>query len=143
MSGYEYRRVEMGWGDLLELPDGGHYRLFDSALGELSTIQRVVGEAEAAFAQRKRDLATEYLNPLGRDGWRILYFTPSVIRAAATGVTLIADWPGGTHVLAREVSGELVSTAEARERPERLQHLRERLRMLAVELSRRPVSGDA
>jgi hypothetical protein len=46
-----------------------------------------------------------YLNALGREGWRVIYYTPAVVRTPTAGETLMATWPSGTHVLVREVAG--------------------------------------
>jgi hypothetical protein len=102
---YEYRRLEVGWEDLGPIP-ADRLRLHDSAQAEPITLTRDAGEGAEAFRARRCAFLLEYLNALGRDGWRVLYYAPAVVRTPAAGVTLIADWPGGTHFLAREVTEE-------------------------------------
>ena len=103
MAGYEYRRLEVGWEDLAPGPAADRLRLHDSARAEPVTLTRAEGESPAAFRERLGAFVLAYLNTLGRAGWRVLSYAPAVLRTPATGVTLIAGWPIGSHFLAREV----------------------------------------
>jgi hypothetical protein len=102
---YEYRRLEVGWEDFEAAP-GDRLHLHDSGAPDPLVLERGPGEGMAAFLARQKTFMLGYLNLLGQGGWRVLYYAPAVLRTPSAGTTLIADWPRGTHFLAREVPDE-------------------------------------
>lgn len=106
MTTYEYRRLlvrrDRVWGE--------------NWTGGAPNLWRFIGEDtgspdDPAFASEGSEWEwppdgipahMAYLNRLGQDGWRVLYFSPETgLLSNGTG-RLAENWPLGTHVLLRE-----------------------------------------
>ena len=131
---YACRRLEVGreHEPVGPGPPPARSRIHDTA-GALIELVGAPGEHPAAFAARRATAVTERLAALGRQGWRVLYYTPAVLRSPVGGEAHIAPWPVGTHLLVR-AEPETPSP----ERAARRRELAEELRRLAAALRDRP-----
>ena len=127
---YAYRRLEVGWEDepVGPGPPPTRCRIHDTA-GGLIELVGSPGERLAAFVARRAAVVQERLQALGRQGWRVLSYTPAVLRSPVGGETHIAPWPVGTHLLVREEPA-----SPSPERAARRRELAEELRRLAAAL---------
>jgi len=136
MARYEYQRLDVGWEDLGPAP-ADRCCIHGGVGPDPSVLVRGADEDRERFVRRTRDVITKTLNTLGRAGWRVVYYAPAVVRTPATGVTLIADWPGGTHWLARELPEARSGCVADAEREARLRAVANRLRELSAQLAAR------
>ena len=98
-----YRRLKVNLHQAQSRKEHGvEIRQYQLVVRDSGDKRRPVFVSEPCEMDDARDSLTEYLNYIGRDGWRVLYFAPKAGSISHGGGTLAEDWPVGTHVLVRE-----------------------------------------